>query len=131
MLAATDDAGKSSTEQVPSAANSTTQKEDKVEETMEDLEREVSKVPGNPSCCYGWPYGDGPDHDHEPQVGRASMVTGPPLRADLGGVPQMTAHRFMSLVGMALLWTSSQIPAYLFGMSSFSIAPSVSNPRKL
>ncbi|KAF1812690.1 MFS multidrug transporter-like protein [Eremomyces bilateralis CBS 781.70] len=39
-------------------------------------------------------YGDGLDHDHE---------------------PKMTFKRFMSLVSMALLWTGSQIPVYLYG----------------
>lgn len=31
----------------------------------------------------------------------------------------MTLHRAMSLVAMAFLWTSSQIPVYLFGKSIF------------
>ncbi|KAF2422081.1 MFS multidrug transporter-like protein [Tothia fuscella] len=39
-------------------------------------------------------YGDDEDHDHE---------------------PPMTFSRFMSLVAMALLWTGSQIPVYLYG----------------
>ncbi|KAK4569575.1 hypothetical protein LTR86_003338 [Recurvomyces mirabilis] len=39
-------------------------------------------------------YGDGEDHDHE---------------------PPMTFRRAMSLLAMALLWTGSQIPVYLFG----------------
>jgi MFS family permease len=39
-------------------------------------------------------YGDGEDHDHE---------------------PKMTFARIMSLIAMAFLWTGSQIPVYLFG----------------
>ncbi|KAK0912616.1 hypothetical protein LTR02_002767 [Friedmanniomyces endolithicus] len=39
-------------------------------------------------------YGDGEDHDHE---------------------PPMSFKRAMSLIAMALLWTGSQIPVYLFG----------------
>ncbi|KAF2098196.1 MFS multidrug transporter-like protein [Rhizodiscina lignyota] len=39
-------------------------------------------------------YGDNEDHDHE---------------------PPMTFKRFMSFVAMAMLWTASQIPVYLFG----------------
>jgi len=39
-------------------------------------------------------YGDEEDHDHE---------------------PPLTFHRLMSLVAMALLWTGSQIPVYLYG----------------
>jgi hypothetical protein len=34
--------------------------------------------------------------------------------------PPMTFRRFMSLLAMAFLWTGSQIPVYLFGMSSTS-----------
>lgn len=33
-------------------------------------------------------------------------------------VNQMTIHRLMSLIAMAFLWTGSQIPVYLFGMST-------------
>ncbi|KAF2404388.1 MFS multidrug transporter-like protein [Trichodelitschia bisporula] len=39
-------------------------------------------------------YGDAEDHDHE---------------------PPMTFSRFMALTAMALLWTGSQIPVYLYG----------------
>jgi hypothetical protein len=39
-------------------------------------------------------YGDGEDHDHE---------------------PQMSFRRLMSLVAMAFIWTGSQIPVYIFG----------------
>ncbi|KAL9081099.1 MAG: hypothetical protein Q9157_000304 [Trypethelium eluteriae] len=39
-------------------------------------------------------YGDDEDHDHE---------------------PPMTTARILSLIAMAFLWTGSQIPLYLFG----------------
>ena len=39
----------------------------------------------------------------------------------------MTVNRFMSLVGMAFLWTSAQIPAYLFGMPLSSIPPAAAS----
>ncbi|MCJ1304667.1 hypothetical protein MMC08_007480 [Hypocenomyce scalaris] len=55
------------------------------------------RVPGNPHYYEKdglRTYGDDEDHDHE---------------------PPMTFHRIMSLVAMALLWTGSQIPIYLFG----------------
>ena len=55
------------------------------------------RIPGHPNYYEKGglrTYGDGEDHDHE---------------------PPMTFRRAMSLVAMALLWTGSQIPVYLFG----------------
>jgi len=40
-----------------------------------------------------------------------------PVRQLTTALPKMTINRFMSFVGMAFLWTSAQIPVYLFGMS--------------
>ena len=37
--------------------------------------------------------------------------------------PQITFTRLMSLVAMAVLWTGSQIPVYLFGMPSNVCVP--------
>jgi MFS family permease len=57
----------------------------------------VERVPGHPDYyeVNGLrTEGDGEDHDHE---------------------PPMTFRRSMAIVAMALLWTGSQIPVYLFG----------------
>jgi hypothetical protein len=38
----------------------------------------------------------------------------------------MSFNRMMSLVAMAMLWTGSQIPVYLFGgVSRFSFVPTI------
>lgn len=125
-----DEHGKASTEKAPSGSGSIGQKEDKVEETSEtrvDLMRETSKVAGNPNYYEKdglRTYGDDQDHDHEPPVSFHKRNTlrpfRPPLRISGSGADtslvQMTVHRFMSFVAMAFLWTSAQIPAYLWGM---------------
>lgn len=40
------------------------------------------------------------------------------LLTDFG---KMTFRRFMGFTAMAFLWTGSQIPVYLFGMSSYQL----------
>jgi hypothetical protein len=57
-------------------------------------------------------YGDDEDHDHEPPVRVLLQI----LKRETNLIAlQMTFSRFMSLVAMALLWTGSQIPVYLYG----------------
>jgi hypothetical protein len=70
------ESSKSSTEQAPSGAASTTQKEEKVEETKEQIVREGSTDPGNPNYYEKdglRTYGDGQDHDHTPPVSLAEF----------------------------------------------------------
>jgi len=66
-----EDTAKSSTENMASAAGSTTQKEERVEEIREDAVPESQKPP-SPANSYekdGFrTYGDGLNHDHAPPV---------------------------------------------------------------
>ena len=71
MSKTTDEHDKSSTEQLPSGANSMTQQKYRIEETKETIVREESKVPGNPNYYEKdglRTQGDGQDHDQAPPV---------------------------------------------------------------
>ena len=59
--------------------------------------------------------GDDLDHEHEPKVCHPILGCNPGTNV----IPQMSFRRFMSLLAMALLWTGSQIPLYLWGRSIY------------
>jgi hypothetical protein len=59
--------------------------------------------------------GDDLDHEHEPKV---LLGLDPKYKLLVLTSMQMTVKRIMSLTAMALLWTGSQIPVYLYGMLS-------------
>ncbi len=57
-------------------------------------------------------YGDAEDHDHEPPVIEYNLSS---FKGKANNPAQMSFARIMSLIAMAFLWTSSQIPVYIFG----------------